>query len=221
MTRENQMSNSCFAVWGVVIAGIVFVPHAMSTEGSPVLLPEVTVKKLFKVTDRYPESDSSNSIDEREDELADGNTQFRLGEDVGEQGEDSELLTVRQQLQHHLELLRKRSSGEMANGIEPLQFDILRRLDSLIDQDDLANAKGVVAMPSEGLAGQQAGVGSTGENTVTENPTIVTPTGDLLESTWNQLPPSVQIPLRASSAQPFLPGYEQLLQQFYWKLNKN
>ena len=138
MTRENQMSNSCFAVWGVVIAGIVFVPHAMSTEGSPVLLPEVTVKKLFKVTDRYPESDSSNSIDEREDELADGNTQFRLGEDVGEQGEDSELLTVRQQLQHHLELLRKRSGGEMANGIEPLQFDILRRLDSLIDQDDLA-----------------------------------------------------------------------------------
>ena len=53
MTRENQMSNSCFAVRGVVIAGIVFVPHAMSTEGSPVLLPEVTVKKLFKVTDRF------------------------------------------------------------------------------------------------------------------------------------------------------------------------
>ena len=79
------MSNSCFAVWGV-IAG-VFVPW-MSTEGSPVLLPEVTVKKLFKVTDRY-ESDSSSSIDE-EDELADGNTQFRL-ENVGEQGEDSEL----------------------------------------------------------------------------------------------------------------------------------
>ena len=28
--------------------------------------------------------------------------------------------------------LEKRSGGEMANGIEPLQFDILRRLDSLI-----------------------------------------------------------------------------------------
>ena len=33
-------------------------------------------------------------------------------------------------------------------------------------------------MPSEGLA-EQAGVGST-ESTVTENPTIVAPTGDLL-----------------------------------------
>jgi len=212
---------SRFTVCMLFIAGVPVVPQAMSDETSPVLLPAVTVEKLFAKTDRFPESGSPSSMDEREDMPADGGAQVSPGEDVGEQEEDSELLIVRQQVQHHLELLRKRSGGEIADGIEPLQFDILRRLDSLIEQDRSPNAKGIIAMPGEGLAGQQAGVGSTGENTGTETPAIVTPAGDPLESTWNQLPPSVQIPLRASSAKPFLPGYEHLLQQFYLKLKKN
>lgn len=213
--------NSRLMICLLFIAVVAIAPSAMSDDASPILLPAVTVEKLFSKTDRFTEASSPNSGNESEGSSAGGSAQIIPGEDIGEQGENSELLIVRQQIQHHLELMRKRSNGEVVDEVEPLQFDILRRLDSLIEKDDSPNAKGIIAMPSEGLAGQQAGVGSAGESTGTATPAIVTPAGDPLESTWNQLPPAVQIPLRESSAKPFLPGYEHLLQQFYLKLKKN
>ena len=213
--------NSRLLIWSFFIAMVAVVPSAMSEDAPPISLPAVTVEKLFSKTDKLTEASSPNSANESQGSSAGSSAQITPGEDIGEQGENRELLIVRQQIQHHLELMRKRSNGEVANGVEPLQFDILRRLDSLIEKDDSPNAKGIVAMPSEGLAGQQAGVGSAGESTGTDTPAIVTPAGDPLESTWNQLPPAVQIPLRESSAKPFLPGYEHLLQQFYLKLKKS
>ena len=41
-----------------------------------------------------------------------------------------------------------------------------------------------------------------------------------IEDQWNRLPRSIKTPLRQASANPFLPGYENLLEQFYLKLNR-
>jgi len=213
--------NSRLLICLLFIAVFAVAPPAMSDDASPISLPAVTVEKLFSKTDRFTEASSPNSGNESEGSSAGGSVQITPGEDIGEHGENSELLIVREQIQNHLELMRKRLNGEAADGVEPLQFAILRRLDSLIEKDESRNSKGIIAMPSEGLAGQQAGVGSAGESTGTDTPAIITPAGDPLESTWNQLPPAVQIPLRESSAKPFIPGYEYLLQQFYLKLKKD
>ena len=195
---------------------------AVQQDSGEVVLPEATIEKLFKKASIAPAPDPDSTLTIGRESSEDETLRQVLGEDIGERGEDDDLRMVSQQIQYHLQLLQHHASGKLSEGIEPLQFDILRRLDSLIEGKQGSVASAVVTTPTEGLAGQEAGVGTIGETAENEVTAGVASEGaDLLESNWNQLPPVVQIPLRESVSQPFLPGYEHLLQQFYNNLKKN
>lgn len=202
-----------------VISTVILLENSMAAlvandQSADFKLPKATIEKLFGVSGDFKASDNKTIVPERETGIA----QQVVGEDVGEQSENAELLMIRQQMQHHLELIQEHSNGDEVKSFEPLQFEILQRLDSLIQSERQRIVSTVVAMPGKGQAGQQAGVGTVGETSEDASAPIVVPESGPLESNWNQLPPTVQIPLRESSANPFLPGYENLLQQFYKSL---
>ena len=214
--------NSRWMHWFVLIIAWVLMetwlaPSVANDESGNSMLPAPTVEKLFGTPGKINTSGNQPVRPKREIK----NTQSIDGEDVGVQGEDTELLVIRQQMQYHLQLMRQHSNGESTEDLAPLQFEILQRLDSLTQRDQQAVVSTVVALPSEGQAGQEAGVGRAGEKLDSGASDPAAREGTPIEQNWNQLPPTVQIPLRESSAKPFLPGYEQLLQQFYKNLKRN
>ncbi len=179
-------------------------------------LPSVTIEKLFNKQEQVPANPEAIATPQ----LVQQNPPEVVGEDIGQAGEDSQLLTIKLQMARHLELMEHRLNGESVDSLEPLQFDIMQRMKSLMKQTTTNQISLVGATPSEGLAGQQAGVGTSGESTNPETEPRIEPTGDPIEDQWNRLPGSIKTPLREASANPFLPGYENLLEQFYLKLNR-
>ncbi len=214
--------NSRRLIWFVMMTLTSVVAYAVQQDSGGKVLPEATIEKLLGKASAVPVPDRDITPAPRRESSKNETLRHVVGEDIGQQGEDNELLMVGQQIQHHLQLLQNHASGELSETIEPLQFDILRRLDSLIagKQDSVVSA--VVTAPTEGQAGQEAGIGTVGETAGNQVPAMIAGQGeDFLENGWNQLPPMVRIPLRESASQPFLPGYERLLQQFYSTLKKN
>ncbi|MAQ89154.1 MAG: hypothetical protein CMM03_04805 [Rhodopirellula sp.] len=208
----NKMRQSIF-LGTLLIGGMLSVSRS---EEMVVGLPSMTIEKLFNKQEQVlanPEAIATPQVVQQiQSELA--------GEDIGQAGEDSQLLTIKLQMARHLELMEHRLSGETVDSLEPLQFDIMQRMKSLMKQTPTNQISLVGATPSEGLAGQQAGIGTSGESTDPETEPLIEPTGDPIEDQWNRLPRSIKTPLRQASANPFLPGYENLLEQFYLKLNR-
>ena len=208
----------CFVliIFGVLMATRMD-PSVANDESGNSMLPAPTFEKLFGTPGKIKTSGNQPVRPKREIE----NTQAIDGEDVGAQGEDTELLVIRQQMQYHLQLMRQHFNGEVTEDMAPLQVEILQRLDSLTERDQQSIVSTVVTLPGEGQAGQEAGVGTAGEKLDSGVAVPAAEEGNPLEQNWNQLPPTVQIPLRESSAKPFPPGYERLLQQFYKNLKRN
>ncbi len=201
-----------------VILGSLFLTSTLAEERSSIELPAATVEKLFHKGQSITKDQSFSEQSASENT---GASQV-VGEDIGQQGEDDQLLVVKQQMEHHLALMKERATGATVEGVTPLQFDILQRLGDILARQQKTLDSQTVVSPAHGQAGQEAGVGMTGDTVTSDASGNELPAeGDPLEAAWNQLPPSVQIPLRESAAKPFLPGYEQLLHKFYQNLKRN
>ena len=212
-SRQILVCSACCAV----TLGSLLLTSTLAVERTSIELPAATVEKLFHKGQSITKDQSFSEQSASENT---GGSQV-VGEDIGQEGEDNQLLVVKQQMEHHLALMKTRSTGVNVEGVAPLQFDILQRLGDILARQQKTLASQTVVSPANGQAGQEAGVGTTGDTgTGNASTNQLPPEGDPLEAAWNQLPPSVQIPLRESSAKPFLPGYEQLLQNFYQNLKR-
>ncbi len=209
----NKLLLSLIALW---MLGELLLANAQKQQSPSVELPVETVNKLFQNQSVKPVPKAAPPTEEATETVTDA----LVGEDIGTKGEDSDLLIVQLQMQQHLKLMQQYAQGQTIDGIGQLQFDMIQRMRDMVNQLQPAQAPIVSSVPTQGQAGQQAGIGSVGDSQSQESQTDNPPQGDPVEDRWNRLPPEIRIPLRESAAQPFLPGYEDLLKQFYLKLNR-
>ncbi|MFP6586644.1 MAG: hypothetical protein VB814_03300, partial [Pirellulaceae bacterium] len=109
-----------------------------------------------------------------------------------------------------------------------LQFDIIRQLTRVIEREQVGPQSVLSETPTAGASGQEAGVGTTSEIGTTAAGGNADGTQDLTPQElaqrqlllWNHLPPRVRTQLRDAAANPFIPRYERLIEQFYLRLNQ-
>jgi hypothetical protein len=152
------------------------------------------------------------------------------GEDIGAGDESNVLLKIELQMKTVTRNLRKlKFDAEKSTGeIQKLQFDIIRQLTRVIEREQVGPQSVFSETPTAGASGQEAGVGTTSEIGTTAAGGNADGTQDLTPQElaqrqlllWNHLPPRVRTQLRDAAANPFIPRYERLIEQFYLRLNQ-